>query len=124
MLRSSAYLFADLVAMAVMFAASTLIDHPNVPRLVAYGLLWPLYWFFQGAVATGVWVIAHECGELLLDAVSHCICAPSSHRAYASRLAYINTDVAGHQAFSKWQAVNDGVGLVLHSCLLVPYYSW
>ena len=31
---------------------------------------------------------------------------------------------AGHQAFSKWQAVNDGVGLVLHSCLLVPYYSW
>ena len=30
----------------------------------------------------------------------------------------------GHQAFSKWQAVNDGVGLVLHSLLLVPYYSW
>lgn len=45
----------------------------------------------QGAVATGVWVIAHECG---------------------------------HQAFSKWQAVNDGFGLVLHSVLLVPYYSW
>ena len=22
------------------------------------------------------------------------------------------------------QAVNDGVGLVLHSCLLVPYFSW
>ena len=64
MLRSSAYLVADLVAMAAMFVASTLIDHPSVPRLVAYGLLWPLYWFFQGAVATGVWVIAHECGEL------------------------------------------------------------
>jgi hypothetical protein len=30
----------------------------------------------------------------------------------------------GHQAFSKWQAVNDAVGLVLHSLLLVPYYSW
>ena len=45
----------------------------------------------QGAVATGVWVIAHECG---------------------------------HQAFSQWQSVNDGVGLVLHSLLLVPYYSW
>ena len=40
-------------------------------------------------------------------------------------LAYnIIIDAAGHQAFSKWQAVNDGVGLVLHSCLLVPYYSW
>ena len=42
-------------------------------------------------MATGVWVIAHECG---------------------------------HQAFSKWQSVNDAVGLVLHSALLVPYYSW
>jgi omega-6 fatty acid desaturase (delta-12 desaturase) len=30
----------------------------------------------------------------------------------------------GHQAFSNYQAVNDGVGLVLHSLLLVPYYSW
>ena len=28
------------------------------------------------------------------------------------------------QAFSKYQAVNDSVGLVVHSCLLVPYYSW
>ena len=30
----------------------------------------------------------------------------------------------GHQAFSRYQVVNDSVGLVLHSCLLVPYYSW
>ena len=30
----------------------------------------------------------------------------------------------GHQAFSDYQAVNDGVGLAVHSCLLVPYYSW
>jgi omega-6 fatty acid desaturase (delta-12 desaturase) len=28
------------------------------------------------------------------------------------------------QAFSESQAINDAVGLVLHSCLLVPYYSW
>lgn len=45
----------------------------------------------QGAVCTGVWVIAHECG---------------------------------HQSFSKWQNVNDAVGLLLHTALLVPYYSW
>ncbi|PRW57598.1 fatty acid delta-12 [Chlorella sorokiniana] len=30
----------------------------------------------------------------------------------------------GHQAFSESQAINDGVGLVVHSLLLVPYYSW
>ena len=45
----------------------------------------------QGAVGTGLWIIAHECG---------------------------------HQAFSKWQTMNDAVGLVVHSALLVPYFSW
>jgi omega-6 fatty acid desaturase (delta-12 desaturase) len=89
--RSSQYLLVDLVVMTALFMASQYIDQAAVPRWLAYGLLWPLYWFFQGAVGTGVWVIAHECG---------------------------------HQAFSKWQVVNDVVGLVLHSCLLVPYYSW
>lgn len=88
-LRSSAYLVADLVAVAALYFASTFID--RAPALLAWGLLWPAYWFFQGAVCTGIWVIAHECG---------------------------------HQAFSKWQAVNDAVGLVFHSLLLVPYYSW
>nr|AEU04701.1 fatty acid delta-12-desaturase [Lobosphaera incisa] len=89
--RSFAYLAADLAAIAVMYYLSTFIDHPAVPRVLAWGLLWPAYWYFQGAVATGVWVIAHECG---------------------------------HQAFSPYQWLNDAVGLVLHSCLLVPYYSW
>jgi omega-6 fatty acid desaturase (delta-12 desaturase) len=30
----------------------------------------------------------------------------------------------GHQAFSSSQLVNDTVGFILHSCLLVPYFSW
>ncbi|CUG02306.1 fatty acid desaturase, putative [Bodo saltans] len=30
----------------------------------------------------------------------------------------------GHQAFSPWRSVNDAVGLVLHSAVLVPYHSW
>jgi len=30
----------------------------------------------------------------------------------------------GHQSFSKWKLVNDSVGWVLHSILLVPYHSW
>ncbi|RYQ93361.1 hypothetical protein S83_067903 [Arachis hypogaea] len=30
----------------------------------------------------------------------------------------------GHHAFSKYQLVDDMVGLILHSCLLVPYFSW
>lgn len=90
LLKSGAYLAADLLGIALLYWASTLIDPSPLPR-AAKAAAWCLYWFFQGAVATGVWVVAHECG---------------------------------HQAFSKWQAVNDGVGLVFHSLLLVPYYSW
>jgi len=31
---------------------------------------------------------------------------------------------AGHQAFSDSKTVNDAVGLIVHSFLLVPYHSW
>jgi len=31
---------------------------------------------------------------------------------------------AGHQAYSKYGLVNDIVGFVVHTCLLVPYFSW
>jgi omega-6 fatty acid desaturase (delta-12 desaturase) len=30
----------------------------------------------------------------------------------------------GHQSFSPYRSVNDTVGLILHSALLVPYHSW
>lgn len=91
LVKSSAYLAADIAMLATLVWASTFIDAAPLPAAARWLVLWPLYWFFAGAVATGMWVIAHECG---------------------------------HQAFSESQAVNDGVGLVVHSCLLVPYYSW
>ena len=88
---SSVYLASNLAAIAVLFALSTFIQQPAVSSRQACFALWTVYWFCQGALLTGVWTIAHECG---------------------------------HQAFCKWQTVNDAVGLVLHSLLLVPYYSW
>jgi hypothetical protein len=42
-LRSSAYLVADLVAVAALYFASTFID--RAPALLAWGLLWPAYWW-------------------------------------------------------------------------------
>ncbi|KAK4354509.1 hypothetical protein RND71_026703 [Anisodus tanguticus] len=30
----------------------------------------------------------------------------------------------GHQAFSDYPWINDTVGLILHSALLAPYFSW
>jgi fatty acid desaturase len=44
-----------------------------------------------GTVATGMWVVAHECG---------------------------------HRAFSDNERLQNAVGYVFHTLLLVPYYSW
>ena len=60
-----------------------------VPSAILRFALWNVYAFAAGTVATGLWVIAHECG---------------------------------HRAFSDSNTVNDAVGLVLHSALLVPYH--
>lgn len=87
-LRSFAYLAVDLVIIAALYKATTYFDSFH---WLLQCILWPAYWYCQGAVATGVWVIAHECG---------------------------------HQAFSSSQLINDVTGFVLHSALLVPYFSW
>lgn len=88
-LRSYGYVAVDMILIALMYKATTYFS--AAPWPVEALILWPLYWFFQGAVATGVWVIAHECG---------------------------------HQAFSSSRLINDVTGFVLHSALLVPYFSW
>jgi fatty acid desaturase len=54
-------------------------------------VLWALYAAVTGTIATGVWVIAHECG---------------------------------HGAFCSAAWLQDLIGFVLHSSLLVPYFSW
>ncbi|CAG8485483.1 16518_t:CDS:1 [Acaulospora colombiana] len=88
-LKSAGYVARDLAAIAALVYAVTFTDVylPPVWRYVT----WPLYWFFCGAFATGIWVLAHECG---------------------------------HQAFSRSTTLNNAVGFILHTALLVPYHSW
>merc|ERR1719324_1119598 len=62
-----------------------------IPMKLAAAPLWLAYAAVTGTVATGMWVVAHECG---------------------------------HGAFSDNRALQDAVGYVLHSLLLVPYFSW
>jgi len=85
--RSFSYLISDLIIIALAVYASNFF--------VAEGPLkwamWGAYWVVTGCVATGVWVIAHECG---------------------------------HHAFSDYQWLDDTVGLIFHSLLMVPYFSW
>ena len=60
LVKSSAYLAADLAGVALLFACSTLI--PSAPTAARW-VLWPAYWWAQGSVCTGLWVVAHECGH-------------------------------------------------------------
>ncbi|PWA69720.1 plastid delta12-fatty acid acetylenase [Artemisia annua] len=88
-IRSSYYVVHDLIVTYVFyFLANTYI--PLLPTPLAY-LAWPVYWFCQASILTGLWVIGHECG---------------------------------HHAFSEYQLVDDIVGLILHSALFTPYFSW
>ena len=62
-----------------------------IPLTWQWTPLWLAYAYVNGTVATGVWVIAHECG---------------------------------HRGFSNGTRAQDALGFVLHSLLLVPYFSW
>jgi len=59
---SMTHLITDLVLIAVIFYFGTWIGHPALPKWSSY-VLYPLYWYAQGSVMTGVWVLAHECGH-------------------------------------------------------------
>lgn len=84
--RAFASLAGSLLVVAALVAAGT-----TIPMTWPWAPVWVLYAVATGTAATGLWVIAHECG---------------------------------HGAFSSNAVVQDTVGFVLHSALLVPYFSW
>ena len=90
--RGLSYVARDITLLATTFYLfNTYCTPAYVPWLPARAALWAVYTFAQGLFATGIWVLAHECG---------------------------------HQSFSPSKVLNDTVGWVLHSALLVPYFSW
>lgn len=72
-LRSSVYIFWDLAVIAAIYKTATFLDsfiNPqtiSLPHAALYPFarftLWSLYGFWAGLFATGLWVIAHECGH-------------------------------------------------------------
>lgn len=76
---------------------TTLLLRPIVPMV----LLFPVYSIVMGTVMLGPWVLGHECG----------------HGAFAPHKPCVK--IAG-----KTLDMNDAVGFVLHSALLVPFWSW
>ena len=91
-LRGYSYIARDVLLLVTTFTIwHNYVTPQTVPSTLLRFALWSVYGFLQGLFATGLWVIAHECG---------------------------------HQSFSTSKVINDTTGWVLHSCLLVPYFSW
>lgn len=90
--RGLYYVFRDIALLATTFILFNNYCTPDyVPFYPARAGLWFMYTVLQGLFATGLWVMAHECG---------------------------------HQSFSPSKILNDTVGFICHSALLVPYFSW
>ena len=90
--RGLYYVARDLISLAVTFYIfHNYVTPETVPYLPARVILWAVYSVIQGLFATGLWVLAHECG---------------------------------HQSLSTSKVLNDTVGWICHSILLVPYFSW
>ena len=82
-----------------------------VPTWARY-LLWPMYWYGQGALMTGVWVLAHECGHESFsdsDYVNNTVGTSTLLYIHSLILIYLFTYM---------------LGTICHSLLLVPYHSW
>lgn len=91
-IRSLAYVMRDVIYLATTFYIwHNFVTAEYIPSKALRVVLWGVYTFLQGLFATGLWVLAHECG---------------------------------HGAFSPSRTLNNFVGWVLHSALLVPYFSW
>ena len=90
--RGLSYVARDIACLATTFYLfNTFVTAERIPSMPVRASLWALYTVLQGLFATGIWVLAHECG---------------------------------HQSFSPSKQLNDTVGWILHSALLVPYFSW
>jgi len=72
-IKSGLYIIWDLIGIACTYKAATFADafitprHLHLPNpylyTAAHLALWALYGFVVGLFATGLWVIAHECGH-------------------------------------------------------------
>ncbi|KAL8283202.1 hypothetical protein RQP46_005980 [Phenoliferia psychrophenolica] len=95
-LKSSFYLVVELLVIAGLFVAASSIDG-------AFGPHGSLLAGTPGSVAKwAAWAGYWWWQGLFMTGAHEC----------------------GHQAFSSSKSLNNGLGLVLHSLLLVPYHSW
>ena len=64
-LLSASYVLRDFFFVAVLFCISTQIS--NLPSHFLRVSSWGVYSFCQGLVFTGLWELAHECGQFVIS---------------------------------------------------------
>lgn len=72
-LRSSLYIVGDVIAITLIYKAAVFLEQFITPEYLslpypalytaAWVSLWAFYGFASGLPATGLWVVAHECGH-------------------------------------------------------------
>jgi len=82
--------------------------------LVAISILLCIGWYFNSHIsANSSWIVAIAFWNVMWFVQG----------AFMTGI-WVIAHECGHQSFSKWKSVNNSVGWVLHSALLVPYHSW
>jgi omega-6 fatty acid desaturase (delta-12 desaturase) len=124
--RSAAYLAADLCVVATLFALSTLIPRavdllpaaPPPPPSSSSS-------FLSGAPLLAPLLPSTSPQALMrLAAGASLWCLYWFLQGAHCTGLWVTAHECGHGAFSDYPLVNDAVGYVVHTALLVPYYSW
>lgn len=88
--RESRFMVSVFYSVSLTLLTAYLADK-FIPLEFSYTPIWIAYGIINGTIATGIWILGHECG---------------------------------HQAFSDKKWANDTLGYILHTAVLVPYFSW
>ncbi|KAI7965200.1 hypothetical protein MJO29_003298 [Puccinia striiformis f. sp. tritici] len=125
-IKSCLYLIRDLLMVSTLVFLASFIDpyldtirpnssHPTLISLARF-TAWALYGYACGLVEVGK-----------TKTIKRVLSPQERRRSLISctlpGIWYIAHD-CGHRAFSASKTINDGVGFILHSALLVPYFSY
>lgn len=116
--KSLAYLAADLLIVGALFALAT-----QIPRAVDLLPAAPAPASADGGASSSFLFPSSAALLRLLAGSALWIAYWFLQGAHCTGL-WVTAHECGHGAFSDYPLVNDAVGFVLHTCLLVPYYSW
>lgn len=102
--RSSLYLFADFIQVAALVYCATWID--TISNSIHFSNSFVMEETVQRIVSYGLWILY------------------GVYQGFVFTGIWVIAHECGHQAFSSSKNLNNSVGWVLHSALLVPYHSW